>query len=68
MLKENQEGFPKLCLGGREGDRDRLGGSTLMSLSLEKSQRKRRVLVFQCVCEPKRFLLFRSVWRESLTF
>lgn len=34
-LKENQEGFPKLCLGVREGDPGRLLGSTLMlSLSL----------------------------------
>lgn len=34
VVKENQEGFPKLSLVGREGDRGRLGGSTLVALSL----------------------------------
>jgi hypothetical protein len=36
-VKENQEGFPKLSLGGREGGPGRLGGSTLVALSLSLS-------------------------------
>jgi hypothetical protein len=37
-VKENQEGFPKLSLGGREGGPGRLGGSTLVALSLSLSR------------------------------
>lgn len=49
VVKENQEGFPKLSLGGREGDRGRLGGSTLVALSHSLSLSRLRVS--QCFCK-----------------